>query len=38
MFGTNDNKLMEMLESIYLVISRAFNAFFKFVYALYQHD
>ncbi len=38
MFGTNDSQLMEMLESIYLIISRAFNAFFKFVYALYKHE
>lgn len=38
MFGSNNTQTIEMLESLYLILSRTFNAFFKFIYALYQHD
>lgn len=36
MFGSNNGETMEMLESLYLILSRAMNAWFKFIYALFK--
>ncbi len=38
MFGSNNGETMKKLETIYLIISRAFNAFFKMIQELYNHD
>ena len=36
MFGSNNTQTMEMLEKLYLILSRTFNAWFNFVYALFK--
>ncbi len=36
MFGSNNGETMEMLEKLYLILSRTFNAWFKFMQALFN--
>ena len=36
MFGSNNSDTMKTLESLYLILSRAMDAWFKFVYALFK--
>ena len=36
MFGSNSGDTMEMMEKLYLILSRTMNAFFKFMQAIFN--
>lgn len=36
MFGSNNGETMEMLEKLYLILSRTMNAWFKFMQAIFN--